>query len=177
MTLEILPCRRSHLRAVWHRLRPEECLEFQSLEVKPRHALIAQWLRSDYSQAAVLDGEPIAVWGDAAGLLDREGLFWIATTAGVERCKIAFLKIGRSELRRLLEVRLSLATTVHRSCGRALRLARHVADLQPEIGWLGVLTAVHGAARITDSFLVEAMMAAVVDWYAALDRPYSREPK
>lgn len=124
MTLEIVPCRLAHLRSIAPRLRAEERLELEELGEAPRHALFKVWRETIDPRAAVMDGQTIAVWGDAAPPLAGEGLLWLMTAAAVERIPITFARVAKAEAERMLTARATLRSSVHLSCTRSLRFYR-----------------------------------------------------
>ena len=123
MTVRILPCRLAHLRAVAPNLRAEEQIELEAVGLKPRHALIDLWRETIGPRAAVKGDDVLAVWGDMAPPLAREGRLWMATTLAVERVPITFARVAQAELRRMLVSRETIRCSVAMSCTRALRFA------------------------------------------------------
>lgn len=121
MPLEIVPCRLAHLRAIVPRLRAEERIELAAVGAEPRHALHSFWRDTIGPQAAVMSGQAIAVWGDAACPLARDGLIWFFTTEAIEKIPVTFARVAKSEIKRMLISRERLRSSVHRSCKRALR--------------------------------------------------------
>lgn len=121
MSIEIVPCRLSHIRAIVPRLRREEQIELAAIDGKSRHVLISLWRETVNPYAAVANDQVVAVWGDAAPPLSHEGLVWFFTSGPIESIPVTFARIARQEIERMLLSRKMLRSSVHRSCTRALR--------------------------------------------------------
>lgn len=104
--------------------RIEEHTECKAVGVAPRHMIFALWRCSCYSRSAFLDGEPIAVWGDAAPILSREAHAWLFTAPAIERVPMTFFRQAKREIATMLEARERLRTSVVAASERSLRFWR-----------------------------------------------------
>jgi len=60
------------------------------------HALSESIKMSDLSYVAIIDDEPVAVWGLVLGpMMSLTGSAWLLTGTGIERNKLTFLKTAR----------------------------------------------------------------------------------
>ena len=121
MTYHIVPCELKHLRKVARNLRPEELVECAAVGAVPRHMMFALWVASTYRRTALVDGRPVAVWGDAAPILSSDGHAWLFTTPALDRMPITFFKQAGIEISIMLQMRSVIRTSILNSSWRSLR--------------------------------------------------------
>lgn len=118
---EIVPCRLTHLRILSRTMRAEDRAEFELAGMVVRHRLHRLHRMTWAPRSAIVDGEVAAAWGDAAGLMDIEGLMWLVTSRAVERVPLAFFREARNEIARYLEDRETLRSCIAGPYLRAVR--------------------------------------------------------
>jgi len=121
MSIEIVPCKLAHIRAIVPRLRREEQIELAAIDGKARHVLFGLWRETLGPRAAITSDEVVAVWGDVAPPLTDTALLWFFTSDALDRMPMTLVRIARQEIGRILEARQTIRSSVHKSCTRALR--------------------------------------------------------
>ena len=122
MTIEIQPCKISHLHRLMGSLRAEERAELDIMRIKPRHAMIALWKATPEPWAAVDETEQVlAVWGDAAPTLASIGLPWVFSGSAIERVPLWFFREVRRQIEKMLVSRETLRCEIAAGCTKALR--------------------------------------------------------
>lgn len=114
---------REHVRLVWLNLARDDEQEIVDMGVRPRDGVLDSWRASIWRRAALIDGEPAALWGVGGDLLSAVGAPWLLTTPLVERAPLACLRLARREMRdalRLYPVLRNLVSIEHKKALRFL---------------------------------------------------------
>lgn len=119
--IELVEARAAHVRALLPRLRADDRNEIEAAGITCKRALWLSWRGSHFRTAALVDGEIAAIWGCGGGLLDLVGRPWLLTAPVCESVPVAFVKIGRAQSRRMLDVHEVLRGIVYTRYWRAVR--------------------------------------------------------
>lgn len=119
--IELIEARLEHVIALLPRLREDDRNEIQAAGISCKKALWRSWRGSHLRTTAIVDGELAAMWGCGGMLLAAEGRPWLLTAGPCERVPLAFVKIGRAEAQRMLELHERLRGLVHAEYYRAVR--------------------------------------------------------
>lgn len=102
---EIVPATLSHATALRDRLREKDRRECVGQNGSVRRALHQAVRRSLYSNAVLLDGTVIAMWGLGGAMLGDEGHPWFLTAPEVERFPMAMVREARYAAEEMLACR------------------------------------------------------------------------
>ena len=119
--IEIVPARLAHVRAVTANMRAEDREEVSALGVSVRGTVLRLYRDAIWSRAALIDGEAAAIWGLNGALASFEGFPWLFTTPLVERVPLAFFRVTKGELARMLATKDTLVSGVAASYERSIR--------------------------------------------------------
>lgn len=119
--IEFERCRIRHLHEIAWRLRAEEQAEIAATKLKTRHVMLSLYRQTIEPWAAVCHDGVVAVWGDAAPVLAREGSLWLFTSPLIEKMPLTFAREARRWIGRYLESRETLVSGIGVGCGRAVR--------------------------------------------------------
>jgi hypothetical protein len=110
-------------------LRPGDRAEITSVGRDPRAVVRASFKHSLYPPKAAFvffdkrsEGEIAAMWGMGGDLLSDIGEPWLLTSPAVERVKVSFLRVVRTELAWMLARKRRLENHVAADYCRAIRL-------------------------------------------------------
>lgn len=76
------------------------------------------------SRSAFVDGEIAAMWGLGGTLISNVGTPWLLTTHAAERVPLTFVKVGKSEVERMLMHRSVLENYVTADYEKAIKFLR-----------------------------------------------------
>jgi hypothetical protein len=93
MKLEIVNATSEHVRKLSETIREADKKEAERIGLNPKKGLFYAYRQSIFRKTALLDGEPIAMWGIGGSLFASSGKPWLITGTGVE--KISPIKFAR----------------------------------------------------------------------------------
>lgn len=102
-------------------LRPADLAEVAGMQMKTSKALWRSWQKSIYRRAVYVDGVLSGAWGVGGPFGSQEGYPWLLTGAGIERIPVTFLRQGRAEVARMLDLFPRLSGFVAADYTKALR--------------------------------------------------------
>lgn len=112
-----------HVRPMSRKLRSAASITLQGFGLHPRPALHRAFLASSYCRTALMDGEPIAMWGVKSVLLSDTAAVWLVLSDAVTRMPVAVVKEARAELARVMASNREVAITVLPDDEAAIRFA------------------------------------------------------
>lgn len=93
---------------------------------EPRKLLWGSYRNSFIRRTALVDGNPVAMWGCAGTLLSGHGTPWLCASSEAERYRFTLLKQAKIELQGMLGVFGTLAATVNPINAIGARFLRHL---------------------------------------------------
>ena len=96
------PATLEHAFVIAERMRDADAAECRKAGVTPERAMFNSYDGSFYARTLFVDGEPMAIWGVGADLIDDTARPWLFTAKGMERHARALLKIGRLEVAEMM---------------------------------------------------------------------------
>lgn len=118
--VRVIPAEISHVYALAATLRFEDAAELESVGLGCREGLRSTFRAALTRHTAIVDGQVAAMWGMGGDALGDIGVPWLLTAPIVERVPVAFIKIGREHVARMLGVkpilRNHVAASYHRAC-------------------------------------------------------------
>lgn len=124
--VEIVEPTRGQIRELARNLRADDRAEIEAFGVTPMKALLHCYNSSLYRRAALHEGHMVAAWGTGSSALCTESIFWLLTSPLIEHLKLSFLRIGRSELTKLLDIYPRLVVYVGLGHKKGIALLRHL---------------------------------------------------
>lgn len=120
--INIVPTAIDHIRSIAGQLRAGDAAELRAVGVPPFKSLWRSYRGSTIAKTAFVDGEIAAIWGLDGSPLKRIGRPWLLTAPPVERVKVSFLRIARTEVAMMLALCPELRGYVDGRYDMALRL-------------------------------------------------------
>lgn len=122
MNYEVVQTERAHIAELGHNLRVADRNELSAVGMTGQRALWRSYRAAYYSATAVVDGEVAAVWGAGGSPLGRVGRPWLLTSPAVERARYVILRVGRTEVGKMLSIYPEMRGFVDSRYKGALRL-------------------------------------------------------
>ncbi len=112
-----------HIRPMAKHIRAAAAITLQGFGFEPRVALHRAFVASRYCRTALMDGEPIAMWGVKGSMLDEVAFVWLVLSDGVTHMPVAVVKEAQAELAKIMESVDEVAITVLPDDEAAIRFA------------------------------------------------------
>lgn len=122
MTYQIVLTERAHVAELGGNLRAADRSELESAGMTGQRALWRSWRAAYYSSTAIVDGEVAAIWGVGGSPMGRVGRPWLLTSPAAEGAKRAFVRVGRTEVGKMLGIYPEMRGFVDSRYKGALRL-------------------------------------------------------
>lgn len=122
-----------HVKQISPSLRPAACLTLQGFGLEPRAALHRAFRASAYCRTAVLEGQPVAMWGSMGTALSDHATVWAALGQGAVRWPLAIVRRARDELSRMAERSGMLYAAIGKDDERAMLFAKTLGFVPAEI--------------------------------------------
>jgi hypothetical protein len=144
----IVPCEIKHVYALAKTMREADKREIENLGFGVKKALYRAFRNSVLCRAALIHGEPIAIWGLAVALrqdvspLSDLGVPWLHTSPLVEKIPVAFVKVAKRELAAMRHLRPKLESFVaadYKEAVKFLKILGFAIDKAEPLGLNGSL--------------------------------------
>ncbi len=104
-------------------IRAAAAITLQGFGFEPRVALHRAFVASRYCRTALMDGEPIAMWGVKGSMLDEVAFVWLVLSEAVTHMPVSVVKEARAELDKIMQTVDEVAVTVLPDDEAAIRFA------------------------------------------------------
>lgn len=119
----VVPASARHIKPLSRHLRAAACITLQGFGMEPRRALHRAFMASNYCRTAMIDNQPVAMWGVKGALLGDEALCWLVLSNAAARMPVSVVKEARAELARIMDSYREIAITVLPDDEAAIRFA------------------------------------------------------
>ncbi len=123
---QIVPASILHVKPMVARIRTASYIGLQAFGLNPRQALHRVFIKSFYSRTAIIDGQPVAMWGVAGTILGDCGEPWLVLSQQVTDMPVAIVREARHELKSMMNERETLVVNMIPDDDEALRFALHL---------------------------------------------------
>ena len=117
--IHIVPATGEHAVILANNLRDGDRREIEVCGLTPKRAIWKSLRNSLYADAIFVDGDLALMFGLCSSYIGHTGYPWLLTTPAVARMPIAFIKVGRQQVQKMLEWRPQLIGYVDASYGGA----------------------------------------------------------
>jgi hypothetical protein len=122
--IRIVDAEPRHVGMIARQMSESDCARFIGLGRDPRRVIRGFFRQSSYRRTALLDDEPIALWGVTGSLMSPAGLFWLQLSRAAKKFPLRVVKEGRTELARIMEMRHEIVCYLHHDDTVAMRFAK-----------------------------------------------------
>jgi hypothetical protein len=112
-----------HVGMLAARMLPGDSLRLSLLGRDPRRTIRAHFRDSSYRRAALLDDEPIAIWGVTGPLAASTGTLWLYLSERAKHRPLTVIREARRELTLMMETRHEIVCYLHDDDPTAKRFA------------------------------------------------------
>jgi hypothetical protein len=126
----IVPCQPEHVVALAKTMRDADRKEIENLGFGVKKALYRAFRNSVMCKAALIHGEVAAIWGLAVALrenvspLSDLGTPWLHTSPLVEKIPLSFVRVAKSELAAMCQLRPKLESFVAEDYAKAIKFLK-----------------------------------------------------
>jgi hypothetical protein len=122
--IRIVDAEPRHVGMIARQMSEGDCARFIGLGRDPRRVIRGFFRQSSYRRAALLNDEPIAIWGLTGSLMSSTGLLWLRLTEEAKKIPLRVVKECRLELAAMMEMRHEIVCYLHHDDTAAIRFAR-----------------------------------------------------
>lgn len=92
--------------------------------LRSRVSLRLELMRSFYCRTAIMDGQPVAIWGAKGMSLSSHAVVWLALTDRVTSFPVSVVREARRALNHLLDSGMTVSAEIDSNDSRAMKFAR-----------------------------------------------------
>jgi hypothetical protein len=120
----LTPAAVEHILPMSNVLDHEEARALEAAGRPPLYAITTMFHASEERWTALIDGEPIAMWGVTGGALETTGEAWLVVAKSIRGHKFAIVRQAMRSLARMFETKIVITSSIYCSDKRAFRFAR-----------------------------------------------------
>lgn len=123
---EIVVASIRHIRPMSKRLRTAACITLGRFGENPRRGLHRAFIASNYCRTALIDGQPVAMWGVCGALMSNVASVWLVIAEDIVNLPLSIVREARAELAHVMGNYHELVTTVLPDDNAAVRFALYL---------------------------------------------------